>query len=713
VTSRVRDTAIIGAVLLVASLAIFALWRALDSKPASDPAEDLAPRAIDDDDGDPGLLREPVASPETSVPEDPVPDVAPDEELSVPGNAPGLPLGIIHGTVCDSRTQEPVSELVVRFVGTGLGQSVRTDKDGSFRGRESILPPNLHATVTDRGTVVVERTELDPIFGPHVIGARLGPTYPLRFDSDEALPGDDWKARLVESRLHPGTPNALEVHEEGLRIYSESRVGSEEWTGADIESEYGSVDMSDRTWSWIPVRAGEDGPWVRFPTVEFEPDPSYRVRLEVRQRFENLVGSAPVESTVGRQAPVTVPVAEQPEHRACHLTGEVVFKGGGWSSTPVRVVLLPSAAELASTDRPPIFEEQRLDRIPTGFSRYEYFVFEHLPPGPRTLLVYADGRKLEQREVVLKKGLNEPAPIELARVKRRGRWWSEIRFDDPRPEEKGRGRYMSLLRLKAAGAYARAWLDLDGWTEGDRTKRVLAPAYTPDAEFVHLGIGLDLLPRWTPATAEFEASEAPIRLQLVADADLVPHGFEVSSSRNEEGPASFLVYFGPGGILETCDYASNTTRWKLPDKSPLRFTVWAPGFAPTCGTEADFRDENGERIAKVELDPGWGAVLHFRSGNPNTFAEDPGPWAGWTFPAASHRVGQAAPPIPGVGVEVNGKLVGHSDEEGMIRIAARKRPSLLVLDSPGWKVCATQKVGTSTFREVSFPYRYLVWMERE
>jgi len=148
----------------------------------------------------------------------------------------------------------------------------------------------------------------------------------------------------------------------------------------------------------------------------------------------------------------------------------------------------------------------------------------------------------------------------------------------------------------------------------------------------------------------------------------------------------------------------------LPADAPLEWSVWRTGCAPQFGTESDFKDVDGQRIAHVEFSAGWGAQIFVRAGRPSE-ARIKSNDSLDARSAAGALVNDlfTAPPLPGVEVISDHEPIATSDAEGAVRLSMRTVPRRLSLRCEGWHLTRLQYVPPKQgFGIVS----YLAWMER-
>lgn len=610
---------------------------------------------------------------------------------------------MLAGSVVDARTGEPLPGLkILARAGEGRTRG-KTSEDGTILMNGLSSLGSLIVEIRDAGALVDTLNVQHQADTPLALKVAIGPTYPILLESDDGELGT-WKARIVETRQAGGSGGRIEVLEHGLRVRANGRSDPDAQDAIDVHHDntegpiYGT-DIGDRKWPWVHIRRGNP-PWIRYPSPEWEPIPGYTAHLEVLHSSASWRGIAPLSSTVGLQPAVRV-LAEPTDPRGV-LEGKVVDSSG--RAVRARVILLPTEEERGSEDRPPFFAEQSTDP-------QARFRIEGIPVGWRDMIVYAPDHPIERQRVNIRPGIQFLADIVLPR--RQHQHEIEVRF---RATEPMTGRYMCRLRLSAAGPYARAWLESDGYRSGDERDRSVGSFDLPAAEFEYLGIGAGMPPRWTPAQLTLQAQplrnfdEEVRRLEEVPPEDRDSLGFDVTDG--DAALPEFRVYFGPGGAMELDAKGRQEMRWNVAPGTPLSWTVWAEGFAPVCGTEAAFKDRDGEHVASVKLQEGWGALLYFRVGSPRDFKADPGPWRRWIFPNATDYVGAwGAPPLPNVRIHMDGKAVAQSDEEGRALIVLPDRPMDLLIVSPGWRISGLEPVPGRGRDDL--PWRHIVWMVRE
>jgi hypothetical protein len=219
------------------------------------------------------------------------------------------------------------------------------------------------------------------------------------------------------------------------------------------------------------------------------------------------------------------------------------------------------------------------------------------------------------------------------------------------------------------------------------------PAVTPTSAFDVETIGVNGPPLGEHGGADVRGDDP----DWIDDSS--PHIVEARDARTGMDLSDARVVYGlPGGVL-SIDFTGGTGLRLSRGSRPI-FSVWAKGHRPAFGDDASFSLRDDKRVAEVALEPGVGAVLHFRTRD--ELAND---HVGLAPPGSEHwLVGLlCAPPLPGV--EVEGALGGalYSDEAGMMRITAPKECTL-TLRAKGWRLSQIERVtGEANI--------WIVWMQ--
>lgn len=98
----------------------------------------------------------------------------------------------------------------------------------------------------------------------------------------------------------------------------------------------------------------------------------------------------------------------------------------------------------------------------------------------------------------------------------------------------------------------------------------------------------------------------------------------------------------------------------FPMQGAFQWSLWADDHAPAFGDETAFVEQDGARVAHVELEPGWSTRLL-------VLARDP-----------------TARPLANVEVLLDGSSAGRTDANGMLVLHAKTRPKELELRADGF-----------------------------
>jgi hypothetical protein len=626
------------------------------------------------------------------------------------------PSAMIDGVIVDARTQEPVPFLDVKLVSTPVEDSVRTDKDGAFHSTRAVPLAHLSAVVSDGGRMLKTfvRDERERTDVPWRIELAIGPTYPLVIDTIGALDPSQWTARVLESTRNFDDAGEIDVDERGLTMRAPV------------------FGVNDREWQWLALRTEPivvgDVPWIRYPSVQFEPEKGFRLRVQVKSDVAGQTGLAHVRTTVGVQEPVIVDGLRE----VGVIEGRVVDE----NDAPVSggtVMLLPRLPTTEG-DHTPTWDVVRTNRAGE-------FRFEQLAIGQRELLAFAPRLPIRRWKLVITRGVtklfepvslpgtaagsaraDEGALIDLIPV-------DKLRSDRLASDERTRRGSRSIVvhvRLPEATRFARDWVQLLPESVVRSRDARLDPStlpYSPlDIESIDLfeSPGVEH-PSVVPTRIAVPAPSA--RIEFGARSSKQPRPLHVDVRDDPVDAKEIELTFEPGGAIVAAPYASKQQGWDFVPGSPLRWTAWRRGFAPVFGDETAFTldKETARRASRstpltahVELAPGWGAVLWCRASegaSPASLTKLTGlGYAGDESDSVSpmHKV-LAAPPLPDVRVLADGVFAGKSDAEGVIRIALRRQPLRLVLVADHWHMTLLERVPQAAVSA----QRYIVCMDRD
>ena len=701
-----RSNGILLAGIVACVVVVLALSRMFASSP--DAVGDLSCGPASEA-ADGGSQREAVKSP-ASVAGASAPKESAAPALPVEGERrPTNPSAMIDGLIVDERTREPIPFLDVKLVATPIEDAVRTAADGTFHSTQALPLAHLLAVVADGGRMLKtfvrdENMRTDVLWE---IELAIGPTYPLVIDSLGALDPSQWTARVIETTRNFADAGEIDVDEHHLATHAPL------------------PDAADHAWQWLALRTEPilvgDVPWVRYPSVEHEPDKRYRMRIQVKSDVVGQTGLAYIRATIGVQEPVIVDGLRE----VGVLEGRLVDA----NDMPVNdgtLMLLPRDP-LGEGDHTP-----QWDVVQTN--RKGEFRFEQAALGHRDLLAFAPRLPVVEMPAVVTRGittLGEPVrlprsapsvvddPSLIVSV-------DQMRADALSPREKVRRARESLyvhVRLPQAGRYARDWVQALPETLVRSHTASLDPSALPDAPLELEWIDLpDSRGYPKPDVVPMHMSvAAPVaRIDFGQSSWRQPRPLHVEVRGDPENSPEVELSFEPGGAIVAAPYAMKIPSWEVVPGTPLRWTAWRNGFAPVFGDQNAFeltKDKRERRstplTARVDFAPGWGAVLWCRAGegaSPPDLQRLKG--LGYASDESDrisplHKV-LAAPPLPDVRVLADGVFAGKSDSEGVIRIALARQPLRLVLVADRWHMTRLDRV-----QGAGVAQRYVVWMDRD
>jgi hypothetical protein len=554
------------------------------------------------------------------------------------------------GRVVDARTGEGVPEIDVALASGETKVNARTDAAGWF-GLEATdaISGSCSIHLADDSVPLLAQT-LDPAVDPlpWVLEVPIGPTYPLQFV--DPMRGRAERARLVESARDEGVAGELLVLSDEIAIAPEDAP-------------------EDRVWTWRTVRPGPL-PWIRYPSVEHEPEGRLGKRIEADSGGAWHHGLA--LDTVGIQRPVALHFVE----------GRMTISG--WvldeKDDPVAgafVLLLPPAETAASS----VWYEAR--SAPAGS-----FTFAEVPRRHWRIFVWSLGAALVDEYVP-----QDPSPKPI--VVRMFEGNIARSQESPLGARLASGKAVVLIEMTDCAPFARKWL--------------LPPMHLPPPRclwiesFVGIGAPLPLGGAADPNDSFFfglerrRANPAAEGTFLRIEAVDGPTGVPLDGAE---------VHFGPSGDLVT--RRASEGPWPFREESRLEWMVARPGCASAFGNEHSFATEDEARVARATLWPGWGAALYFRAGPPAEVAHAPD--SGITPELTTDVVGVlTAAPIPGVEVHADGVAIETSDELGAVHLALDHAPLRLTLVRRHWRLTGLERLTVPG----SAALRYVVWLEPE
>lgn len=670
--------ALVGACLVVAVLLVWLAW--LEGRGSGLACAPMSPASNDG--------RDVVAldvEPATLLGGSPTPDA------SALLTARAAELGVVSGVVVDDITGEAVPFVDVQLEADGGGASVdpgatvRTDENGAFRFTHRYTAGRIAAVVSDAGAVVArvpaDREQARGV-SSWTIPVPIGPTVTIESVNGRAPVSTDlFRARLVETRLPVGSAGEITVLPDDLKI---------------------TADREDRDWGWKPLRFERGVPFARWPLRLLPVVPAFDADVCLESEPRLLAARVRVACAVGIQH--TEPVEADP---FAIVSGKIALRGD--SSRPTVQIFVCDDVD----DRKVVFESPpsfawttsndgaysvhtsvtRSKRIGTWAQDCPLRVALVSLPGPeaRTFddeITFAPAkRKAEPRN-------SPPAPpVSLADVRQ---------FARVRSHALGHFGPASVLPIAADGA-----IDLSG---------------VPIGRTIVESIAFDETPRLGESVESNLPENVPTAMTKALSTLVIPHRINVRSPQTLAEIAA-----GPAGALITTQGKKDNQGkkdeqpWLLSRWNPVDFTVWAPGFSPTLLDRDSFRAVDGELVADVELQRGWGVYVSFRVGTPTApppeetkkrSAREPAVKAdtakgkkavnqGYRFVEAL-----AAPPLAGVRVFADGHLIGTSAVDGCVLLRQALQPLGLSLAAKGWRMSGLVRIpGPGS--------RWFVWMRRD
>lgn len=566
---------------------------------------------------------------------------------------------IVRGIVVDDITGELVPFVEVELKLGELLDRIVVGDDGAFASALDFPTGTLRATVRDE-TVPVGSFEIehDGVRGTRDwrIAVPIGPTIRVSAIDDLPVPPETWRARIVESALAPEVVAEIVVVESGLALRAPS------------------ADLPDRTWSWRAFRAGPT-PWIRYPHREHAPLPGVPPSLEVRDDTANKKGEVLFRSTIGIQDPVAV------KTRAFGKARIRVERLPG-ATAPMRAVLFDTRDEpRMGSLTAPVFDEGEI-----GMSGE--IEFAELEPGTKRLIAWSRDGRLDDRFVV------QAGPSDVV----------EMRESPLAAKEAGNSTWTRVVSSKLAVAHVLATYPA---AEGRMRPWMTSTSRSASNRFERVD--------------EFRAANAEgIEIRVVGGGlPLERHDFasdQVFRFESDREVSAELV-FGPVGQFFSSGGWPADRKFVLPYGLGFTWSAWAKGMQPVFGDQSDWKrsDDREVGITKVRFEPGWGAQIFLRAGDPETIARENWPWTDPRTRARSRSRDKeiddisaavlAAQPVPGVTLRIDGLDSAMSDAAGELRIVQYGLPVQLTLIGAGWRVTSLQKLPGDA-------PRYVAWLRR-
>lgn len=611
----------------------------------------------------------------------------------------------ISGRVIDARTGDPIFDVRVelRHVDEGGEETMTTDLAGAFLTGGAYPPGDLEAIVSDRPDhdyVAIgsfRRRHLDeenPSTTWEML-VRIGPTVYVRPNpADRIEPGRGW-GQIVERPLATDYAAVLACDAEGLQLTGRGApTGNAQRTHDEMIAALralGYLDEEDvlpvlagtsaepRWWPRVRLRSGNPR-WIRYAKQVHPPN----ARLQPRVRVEGpggWSGEATLQQTVGKH-PGTVLV---PLDLTCWVSGHVVDeKGEGIDGA--RVVL--------ESDR-----EDDVPPVPACTTASDgSFRFDDLEEARYRIGLGVFGREGNWLSFPARPGGYDLGPLRLEAWGEGGPVSGELLFD---------ARIVDRLPL--------VLLDGPGGTYAAHARRG-AVAGTATFTFPSLPEGSYRLALVGQSRGDVSwkhrgyvhppASKVTITAEV--DGRARPHRFSITERTGFAVPG-WKVVFGPYGWLQGEEIGSRL-RGPIPvaRDEPLQWMVTAPGYRPAFGTESDFNRADDGFLLERTLELGWGTRLYLRQLIPRLDDEST-PDQG-TNSEKTTALFFASPPLAGVQVFADDRLVGQTDLSGRIDLAFPATPHEIGIRAPGWHAVTLTPLGCG---RVSRAHIAVLWLEAD
>ncbi|MBL8857405.1 MAG: hypothetical protein JNL28_02725 [Planctomycetes bacterium] len=579
----------------------------------------------------------------------------------------------LRGRVVDARTNDGVPFVDVYIQSAASECRVRANTDGTFESTSAVAPGTVRLEVFDRevsyGSKSVE-FQASGSLSYVVLPIAIGPTvYVNSIGSGPVRSADAWSLCIVESTYPYVSAGEIAVRDEVLQIAD----------GADV-----------REWTSVQLRFEGASVFARWPTIEFPADRRFFPRLCARSDRLSLVARAELMDTIGTH-----------RNPAFDTTRIQVFEGRLSTNDrqplkSVRVLARPRTREAAFGEPPDWGEVESGD---------DSFTIEVRGSDSFTLVAWSDGylpsvlqnRVSASRRTTLKDRTLVRVPGESV--------GSTVDATTPGAEYAGTQQFVRA-RTPESGNMSRA--EVYEWPRAVRRDGRGVPRSFYTVELV----GVDRVPL---SSGWPVAQILPDALKPIADwtaVATVPHRIEWFDRDQDRARDDFVITAGPSGCMVTTKAVGAATAWDLVPRSNVQFTAWRAGCEPVAISGKDFQKRDGECVASIHPQPGWGVSLSFR-----VFDTTAQPWsrkAGAVKPEAldSTRDGfdlarvLAAPALPGVGVLANGSRLGQSDADGNLLVRARIWPTQMSLRARGWRLMELERMPGPGVR-------WIAWMEKE
>jgi hypothetical protein len=557
------------------------------------------------------------------------------EEAPIPAPFADTPADRLRGRVIDTRTAQGIPDVWVRLRRRGEESLVRSDSEGFYFADRPLPEGKVSARVgLDRrgawwmpSQARLEHAPASASAVHHVLRVESGPSYSLDFLVNAPTHAERWQARLVERDGEGG----------------------------------------ERVWSWQVLRTGTF-PMLRYHSVEHEPDPRFRPRIELRQDGGDWFSRAPVTRTVG--------IAEHPIDM--ELVQYAAFGGSVVDAEDRPLADIAITLGQLSGDLLPMVSAAL---VTTYTSRGGDFFFEEgVEPGRYHLQVWRGDRLEVNFAIDIGVEGNDGYRVRLPAMPIAGAIHGILRGSG------GAAPPSAILSLRSIpDGTVRRWLHAmetdPRWgsmtREEDRTTFFFDDL--PPGRFE-----LSLFPldgaSYRPTSMEVSAPLSNVVFERIDSGSPVTWFFDVRDAESGEVLEEFRVvyrtagWWNPEGLLLN----AGAVAAQLPSDTPTTWIIYQPGYLPRYGSFAEGPRDLEARTIRLELERGWGAELFLRDAQGGG---DRPELDTWTTMARVHQ----APPVAGVEIRADGVSLGKSDEQGVFRVELEAEPDRLEIGGAEWK----------------------------
>jgi len=563
------------------------------------------------------------------------------EELSAENEiqlrVPTFARATVRGTLFEERTRSALPFVGVR-VGEGLDAEVlQSDAQGGFSSTREYPNGSIQLSFFDEdpnGSVELSDFGIDHV--PEVesmleLSVAVGPTVMLEPSGLSSEFGSAWTARIVERRGDPSLSGRL--------VRSPSA-----WVLTTLEAS-----VEERAWTWVRTRAGTT-PWIRYATVEHEPESDFSPSIQLRSSAGGFSGEATLPSTTG--------VLQEPTEIELRRVGSLVGRITDTAGSPVTHAKLWLSRDASSQALGP------WKSTPDG----SYSV-KNLDVGSYVMTVAAPLRPSITLAVQLAPGENPQAEIVLAPEDSafaiRGKFECRLSHGPAvvlleLESDNGRDKRRKLLRRIQSSTRS---------VGANNSSNEFSFASVPGGTYSLRPISISGNHNWIPDLLTTVTPTPPVLIRCGGSAAAASMQLEAIDSLSNGRVPGQELYLGPAKQPPfTWPESRPAERWyTLPTKSVLTWTVWAPGYQPVTGELLDLAGSGRKSPTQIELRRGFGMRLVLRAAE-----------------TAEEQTRGNAPVIPGIEVLVDEERYGSSDANGELLLQLESAPERIEFLHPRW-----------------------------